>query len=58
LLVGTGFLGGYTTFSTFSTDTVELLRSRRPGAAVLYSFGMLVSALAATAVGLLVASFI
>lgn len=56
VVVGTGFLGGYTTFSTFSTDAVRLLRSRRARAAIVYSFGTLVAALAAAGLGLAVAS--
>ena len=56
LVVGTGFLGGYTTFSTASTDTLALLRSRRPRAAALYSFGMLAAALAAAGAGVVAAS--
>jgi CrcB protein len=55
VVVGTGFLGGYTTFSTFSTDAVALIRSRRPGKATIYSLGMLVASLGAAAAGLLVA---
>jgi CrcB protein len=33
---GTGFVGSFTTFSTFSAETVELLRNGLWGTAVLY----------------------
>lgn len=36
-----GLLGGYTTFSTTSLDSIRLARERRTGAAVLNAFGML-----------------
>ena len=36
LLLGTGFMGAFTTFSTFSVDSVRLLEEGRPGAALGY----------------------
>ena len=42
-VVGTGFLGGYTTFSTASYETVQLVRQRRYGLAFAYSLGILVA---------------
>ncbi|WP_431278934.1 fluoride efflux transporter CrcB [Leifsonia poae] len=51
-ILGTGFLGGYTTFSTASYETVRLAQQRRYRAALVNGFGMLVLALAAAGLGL------
>lgn len=55
-VVGTGFLGGYTTFSTAMVDTVALWRDGERGASVLYAAGMLLAGLSAAALGLVVAT--
>lgn len=52
-VLGVGFLGGFTTFSTASLDTVRLLRSRRWAAGMLNGLGMLIGAVALAALGLL-----
>ncbi|MFZ5641265.1 MAG: fluoride efflux transporter CrcB [Bacillota bacterium] len=36
LAVGTGFLGAYTTFSTFAVEAVNLIRNNLPGLAFIY----------------------
>ena len=52
LLLVTGFLGAYTTFSTYTYDTVRLLETGRLGAALANALGSLGLGLAAAAVGL------
>jgi len=52
VVLGTGLLGGYTTFSTASYETVRLAQEGRWRAAVANGFGMLVVALLAAALGL------
>lgn len=51
-IVGTGFLGGYTTFSTASVEAVRLARSGRGAAAAAHALGMVVLGFAAAALGL------
>lgn len=51
-IVGVGFLGGYTTFSTASFETVRLALDRRWGLSLLNAFGQLLGALVAAALGL------
>ena len=46
VVVGTGFLGAYTTFSSFSYETVGLLRDDAPVAALVNAFGSVAVGLA------------
>lgn len=50
-IAGTGFLGGYTTFSTASVESVHLALDRRYGAATVNAIGMLVLSIAAASLG-------
>ncbi len=52
LVAGTGFLGGYTTFSTASFETVRLFQDRKYVLGVLNGLGVLVAGVAAAALGL------
>lgn len=58
LILGTGLLGGYTTFSTASFETVRLLQDGRYLAALSNGLGMLVVAVAAAALGLWLATLV
>ncbi len=51
LVIGTGFLGGYTTFSTASFETIRLLQERRWRIGVLNSIGTLFGAIVAAGFG-------
>lgn len=55
-IAGPGLLAGYTTFSTASTQTSDLLTAGRPVAAVLYSGGMFAASLVAAAAGMWLAA--
>lgn len=56
MLLVVGFCGGFTTFSTFSADTVALLQKGACGTAALYAAGSVASCLLATAAGLWIGS--
>ena len=51
LVVGSGLLGGYTTFSTASFETVRLIEDRRYVTATFNGLVMLVACVAAAALG-------
>lgn len=53
IIAGTGLLGGYTTFSTASFETVALLEDRRYLAATINGLGTLIICTVAAAAGLI-----
>lgn len=50
-LLMSGVLGGFTTFSAFSLDTLKLYQSGQPGTALAYVAGSVVLSLFAVALG-------
>lgn len=58
LLLITGVLGGFTTFSAFSLDAATLWLSERSGAAILYVLLSVIGSLAACACGLWVGTLV
>jgi CrcB protein len=59
LFLGAGILGGFTTYSSFNTETLALLEQGRPGLAlanvVITTVGCLIAGLAGLALGRLLA---
>jgi fluoride exporter len=58
IFLTTGFCGGYTTFSTFSYDTIMLLQDGEYGRASLYVGTSVAFALAATVLGIAAANWL
>nr|WP_085528537.1 fluoride efflux transporter CrcB [Kocuria massiliensis] len=50
--VGTGLLGGYTTFSTASVEAFRLVQVKRWNASLVYAFGMILLGVVAAGCGL------
>lgn len=56
LAVGTGLLGGFTTFSTASVEAARLIIAGRWQAAVVHALGMLLAGVGAAALGVWIAA--
>lgn len=58
LVLGAGLMGGFTTFSTASFETVRLIHDRRYALALANSLGMLGTCVLASALGLWLGSLL
>jgi len=56
LLLGTGLLGGFTTYSSLATATALLLKSGQPGLAIVYALATVLLGAAGSIAGIAVAS--
>ena len=57
LFAGTGFLGGFTTYSALATDTDLLFRAGDVGTGILYAVGSLLLGLVAAWAGIAIAAW-
>jgi len=57
LFLATGICGGFTTFSAFAWENLELLQQQRYGSFLVYTLGTLALGIAATAIGYLLAKW-
>ena len=55
LLLGVGVLGGYTTFSAYSLETLRLIERNDMAGAAAYSLGSVIAGLAAVSLGVAIA---
>jgi fluoride exporter len=55
LLLGVGVLGGFTTFSAYSLETLRLIERGDMTGAAAYSLGSVIAGLAAVAIGVAIA---
>lgn len=53
LLCGTGFLGAYTTFSTFNVENIELIRRKKIRTLISYAGGTYIFGILAAFLGIL-----
>ena len=57
LFLATGLLGGFTTFSAFSNETVIILRDGQAGYAMIYVLSSVLLGLTATFIGIMAIKF-
>lgn len=58
VLVSIGFLGSYTTFSTYSLESLNLMRDRATEKILLYWLGSAILGVASTQLGIIIARFL